>query len=362
MADGGPRSFAIVGGGFRSGVFLRIARELPELFEVAGVITRRPENGQELERQWGVASFRSLDQLLRDRTPDFVVVSVAKSASTGVIAEVVDRGLPVLAETPPAPDVAGLVELYGLVQQGARIQVAEQYHLEPLLSAQIATARSGLLGAVTQAYVSVAHDYHGISVLRRLLGVGFEDATVSAAEFTSRVKAGPSRAGDPREDHWLEESRTTARLDFGDRLGVYDFSTDQYRSWIRTPELVVRGELGELRDEEVRYLQDYRTPMRQPITRVAAGGPGSHEGMFLRGLVAGDRWVYRNEFLPARLADDELSVATLLSRMVDYLDGGPEPYSLAQACQDHYLALTIAQAVQSGETVPTQAQPWSASE
>jgi len=348
-----------VGGGFRSGVFLRIARELPELFDVSGMVTRRAENGEQLEREWGVATFRSLDQLLEHRTPDFVVVSVAKDASTGVIAEVVERGLPVLAETPPAPDVEGLVELYGLVQQGARIQVAEQYHLEPLLSAQIAIARSGLLGAVTQAYVSVAHDYHGISVLRRLLGVEFEDASVSGADFTSRLKAGPGRGGDPREDRWLAETHTTARLDFGDRLGVYDFSTDQYRSWVRTPELVVRGELGELRDDQVRYLQDYRTPMRQPITRVAAGGPGSHEGMFLRGLVSGDRWVYRNEFAPARLADDELSVATLLGRMVSYLDGGPEVYSLAEACQDQYLALTMRQAIDSGDTVRTEAQAWS---
>ena len=348
-----------MGGGFRSGVFLRVARELPDLFGVAGVVTRRPETGEQLEREWGVPSFRSLDQLLANGAPDFVVVSVAKEASVEVIAQVVGRQLPVLAETPPAPDVAGLVELHRLVRQGARIQVAEQYHLEPLLSAQIATARSGLLGPVSQAYVSVAHDYHGISVLRRLLGVEFEDAAVSGADFTSRVKAGPSRAGDPQEDRWLAETRTTARFDFGDRLGVYDFSTDQYRSWVRTPELVVRGELGELRDDEVRYLQDYRTPMRQPITRVAAGGPGSHEGMFLRGLVAGDRWLYRNEFLPARLADDELSVATLLSRMVDYLDGGPEAYSLAEACQDQYLALTMRQAVASGETVRTEPQPWS---
>ncbi|WP_104178272.1 hypothetical protein [Cryobacterium sp. Y50] len=63
---------------------------------------------------------------------------------------------------------------------GALIQVAEQYHLEPMLSSQIAVARSGILGTVREASVSVCHDYHGMSVLRRMLGIGFENATITA--------------------------------------------------------------------------------------------------------------------------------------------------------------------------------------
>jgi hypothetical protein len=38
---------------------------------------------------------------------------------------------------------------------------------------------------------------------------------------------------------------------------------------------------------------------------------------------------------------------------------GETPYPLAEACQDHYLGLMCEQALNSGEEVRTQTQPWS---
>ena len=353
-----PAVIAIVGGGFRTRAFLRVARELPALFRVCGVVTRSAETGLAIERDWAVPTYRTVDELLGACSPDFVVVAVMPGAAPGVITEIARHGLPVLTETPPANDVDGLLPLHQLVRNGARIQVAEQYHLEPLLSAQISLARSGRLGNVTEASVSVCHDYHGISVLRRFLGIGFEDATITGHELVTTIKAGPERAGDPREDCTMAEVHTTARLDFGDRVGSYDFSTDQYRSWIRSHHILVRGDLGELRDDNVRYLQDFRTPMQLRFGRVSTGGAGNHEGFYLRGLTLGEEWAYVNEFAPARLADDELSIATLLVRMTDYVHGGPEVYSLAEASQDHYLQLMVKRAVQSGESIRTGPQPW----
>ncbi|MBP1233060.1 putative dehydrogenase [Arthrobacter sp. PvP102] len=355
-----PTTFAVIGGGYRAGFFLRVAQALPHLFRVCGVVARREESRTAVEREWGVCAYPTLAELLDEATPDFAVVSVSAGAAPGVIADAASRGLPVLTETPPAPDLEGLLSLYWLVEDGARIQVAEQYHLEPLLSAQIAVARSGRLGSVAEAFASVCHGYHGVSVLRRLLGIGFENAEVTAHEFRSRMQAGPDRSGDPQEDHLIDEAHVSARLDFGGRLGVFDFTTDQYRSWIRSPHVLVRGDRGELRDTELRYVEDFRTPMRSEIRRIGAGHAGNHEGMFLRGLVEGGNWLYRNPFAPARLADDELSVAALLQGMADYVHGGPEVYSLAEACQDQYLALTIQQSVESGKSIRTKTQPWAA--
>jgi predicted dehydrogenase len=353
-----PVAFAIVGAGYRAGYFLRVARELPSLFQVAGVVARREDTRQAVEARWNVPAFENLDGLLQEVSPSFVVVSVSADAAPSVIADVAARGLPVLAETPPAPDLDGLVSLYRLVQEGARIQVAEQYHLEPLLSAQIAVARSGQLGNVSEAFASVCHGYHGISILRRLLGVGFDNAVVTAHEFRSRMQAGPDRSGDPGEDRMIDEVHVSSRLDFGGRLGVFDFTTDQYRSWIRSPQLLVRGDRGELRDTDLRYLQDFRTPLRGTIQRIEAGQAGNHEGMFLRGLVADGKWLYSNPFLPARLADDELSIAALLQGMARYVRGGPEVYSLAEACQDQYLSLAMQRSAETGESIRTETQVW----
>src|ERR1035437_2624030 len=350
--------FAVVGAGFRAQAFLRVASELTSV-QACGVTVRDSRKGAEIEARWGVPTFRDLDDLLRSRSPDFVVVAVPPESSEEMITQVVAAGLPVLAETPPATDTDGLARLHELVLQGARIQVAEQYHLEPLASAQIAIARSGLLGNVTEAFVSLCHDYHGVSLIRRLLNVTFEDATVTASQSISTVTAGAARYGDPREHRLIEERHVTARLDFGDRVGTYDFSTDQYRSWIRSGQLLVRGDRGELREETLRRIEDFGTPVRMRIERLAAGGPGNHEGLFLRGLTLGDQWLYRNEFAPARLADDELALASLLDRMRVYVDGGPDVYSLAEASQDNYLQLAIRRAVETGEAVRTEPQPWS---
>jgi len=350
--------FAIVGAGFRAQAFLRVARELPAV-QVCGVVVRDARKGAEIQAAWGVPTCGDLNDLLGSQPPDFVVVAVPAQSSEEVIVQVVAAGLPVLAETPPATDPDALARLHELVVQGARIQVAEQYHLEPLPSAQIAIARSGLLGTVSEAFVSVCHDYQGVSLIRRLLGVTFQDATVTATQNISTVTAGPGRYGDPQEHRLIQERHVSARLDFGDRVGTYDFSTDQYRSWIRSGQVLVRGDRGELREETVRRIEDFDTPVRMRIERLAAGGPGNHEGLFLRGLTLGDQWLYRNEFAPARLPDDELALASLLDRMRVYVHGGPDVYNLAEASQDNYLQLAIRRAVQTGEALRTQPQPWS---
>ncbi|WP_414171459.1 hypothetical protein [Clavibacter tessellarius] len=47
--------FGIVGSGWRSAFFLRIARALPERFAVTGLVTRSAETGRALEEEWGSA-------------------------------------------------------------------------------------------------------------------------------------------------------------------------------------------------------------------------------------------------------------------------------------------------------------------
>jgi hypothetical protein len=68
--------------------------------------------------------------------------------------------------------------------------------------------------------------------------------------------------------------------------------------------------------------------------------------------------VFRNPFLPARLSDDEIAIAELLVRMSEHVAGGPPVYSLAEAAQDHYLALLMRQAAATGEPVRSEPQAW----
>lgn len=363
-----PARVGLVGSGFRARTMLRVLHALPERFEVAGVATRNAADREALATRGLPAAglpglpapaFATLDELLAQR-PDFVVVTLPAGAAQPLVHDLAAAGVPVVQETPAAGTAEELVALQRLVTGGACVQVAEQYHLEPLVSAQLAVASSGRLGRVTDVHVSVAHDYHGLSVLRRALGAAFEDVTITARRDERLVAVSPAREGDPADPARLIPTvHSTAWLDYGDRLGVYEFDDQQYRSWVRSPTLVVRGERGEVRDETVRYVRPDGVLVRSVLERVAAGGAGNHEGLFLRGYAFEGGWADRNDLLPARLADDELSVARLFDRMAHHvLGGGPAPYELAEAAQDQHLQLEVRRAASSGSHVRTSAQPW----
>jgi predicted dehydrogenase len=353
----GPVPFGIVGAGWRAEFFLRIARELPEDFRVTAVLTRDAARAHTVTAAWGVPVRSTLDDIVADR-PTFVVLSVPRHVAPRLLRELVGRRVPVLAETPPAPDLAGLAELSDLAASGARIQVAEQYQFQPLHAARLALVRAGRLGTVTQAHVSIAHDYHGIDLMRRYLGVGFETVTITARRFISPLVGGPDRSGPPAEERMTVSEQTIAWFDYDGRLGVYDFTEDQYFSWIRSPRLLVRGERGEIQNSTVRSLRDVHTPWKVELDRRDTGHDGNLEGLYHEGITLGDEWAYRNPFIPARLTDDEIAVATCLERMAQYVEGGPEFCGLAEAAWDHELSLRMSEAASSGRSVRAIGEAW----
>lgn len=348
--------FGVIGSGWRAEFFLRVAAALPDRLEVAGILARSPTRRDAIARDFRVATPASLDELLAAR-PDFVVVSVPWDITPVLLRELTDRGVPALAETPPAPDLDGLRALAPLARAG-RIQVAEQYQFQPFHAARIQLAGSGRLGRVSEVRVSAAHGYHGIDLIRRLLGLDREPLTIRANRFVTPIVAGPDRHGPPPALRLIESEVVVAFLDAGDRLGVYDFTDEQYFSPIRSRSVVVRGDRGEIRDRSVRYLLDHRTVADLELTRHDAGQDGNLEGQYLRGITLGEEWIYRNAFAPARLFDDEIAVATCLTGMAAWLEGGPEVCSLADAAQDHYLSLRIAEAARTGETIRSAGHVW----
>lgn len=351
-------TYGIVGSGWRSEVFLRIARELPDLFGVCGLVTRDEQTGVQLEKLWGIKTFRSVNALLNATEPGFIVASVAGHATASVITELVARKIPVLSETPPAPDLEQLIALNNLMHQGAKIQVAEQYHLSPMPAARISIANSGILGEINQAQVSFSHGYHGVSLMRKLLGITYENAEINGFRFTSSPVAGPGRAGLPEKETLRESSQDLVVFNFGKKIGIYDFEINQHRSYIRSQRILVRGNRGEIQNRRVKYLKDFRTPIEYELQRNNAGEEGNVEGYFLKGIYGGERWVYVNPFSPGKLSDDDIAVASCLKKMDVYVKGGPDFYSLAEASQDQYLSLMMDKAIITGEKVITEKQMW----
>jgi hypothetical protein len=351
-------SFAIIGTGWRAEFYLRVAAACPDRFRVAGLVSRG--GNPALEARFGAPCFPDIDALLKKTRPRFVVTSVPWNVNPGTIRALVERGVPVLSETPPAPDAAAMAALVRFVRRRkGRVQVAEQVHLRPLHQAQLAAVRGGLLGEPREAVVSVSHGYHGISLMRRLLGLGFENAVVTGSRFAAPVVQGDSRRGPAPKEALVAANRDFYWFNFGDKLGVVDFTGAQYFGRIRGGHLQVRGARGELADTRLAYLKDFRTDARQDLVRVSDGGEDDLHAAGLRGYQADGKWLYRNPF-PAGtgLMDDEIAIGDMLIRMDRYVRTGREFYSLAEGCQDHYLNLLAQEAVASGRPVRSRAQVW----
>lgn len=351
--------FAIIGSGWRADFYLRIAQACPERFRVTGMLVRRPEKAEAIRRERGVNAITgTIDDLLKDR-PRLVVTSVPWSANADLLAALTERGAVVLSETPPAPDIDSMHRLWALIGARGRVQIAEQYPFQPLHAARIAIAASGKLGSPSHASVSAAHGYHGVALIRRLLGIDVEMCEVRGSKIVTEIVEGPERKGPPAAERIKQSEQSIALLRFeSGRSGVFDFTGDQYFSYIRSPRVLVRGERGEINNEDVRYLQDYATPIHFLLQRADAGQGGNLQGYYHVGYQAGGDWVYRNPLAPARLADDEIAIGECLIRTAQYADGGDSYYGLREGLHDHYLGMTIGRACAEGAAIRTEPQPW----
>lgn len=163
-----PLSFVIVGSGWRSLFYVRIARKFPEQFQLKYLLCRTWEKAEKMAAEYGVPATAS-SEVCEQANPDFVVVAVNKASLFAETRKWALKGFPVLCETPAAVSVEHLKELWTLVQNGARIQIAEQYHRYPIMAAGLKAISEGRLAEPYAVRLSVAHDYHGVSLIRRML-------------------------------------------------------------------------------------------------------------------------------------------------------------------------------------------------
>ncbi|WP_285683628.1 gfo/Idh/MocA family oxidoreductase [Actinoplanes sp. NBRC 103695] len=342
-------SFVVVGAAWRAEMFWRIAAAIPGL-ECLGAVVRAP-------RELPVPALRSLDDGPR---PDFVVTAVPWDVNAGVVREAVARGLPVLSETPPAPDADGMRALWSDVGDSGLVQVAEQYLMVPAHAARLAAVTEGVIGTPTQVQVSSTHMYHAISMIRGFLGVGFEPATVTATRTTAPLVDPLTRDGWTGDDEPKPATTTIGVLDFGEgRSGLYDFTDNQWHNQLRFRRLLVRATHGELRDDEVVRLLGPETIARTPLVRRQTGYDLDLDGFDTDHITLGDRVLFRNPYPGLRFNDEEIAIATLLGRMAAWVRGeGAPPYPLARGMQDHLLALAVEEAAGTDRAVVTSREPW----
>ena len=352
-------TFGIVGGGWRAEMLVRVANLLPDRLTLVGAAVRRAERAEETRRRWKVPVYLSPQELVSRQRPDFVISCVPWDANPGVVSAVVGAGSRVLSETPPAPDADGLRRLWEQVGPGGRVQVAEQYLLMPGHAARRALVGLGLIGRPTSVQVSSTHMYHAVSMIRGLLDAGSGPVTVSASRFSAPLVDPLGRDGWTGDDTPKDAATTIATLDFGGAMGLYDFTDNQWHNQLRLRRILVRGSHGEIADDTVVRLAGERTILRSALVRSQLGHDLNLDGYDTEHITFEGHVLYRNPFLGLRLMDEELALASLLTATGAWArDEGPAPYPLAEACQDHLLALAVEESARTGSPVRTGAEPW----
>lgn len=349
----------IIGGGWRAEFFTRIAHQIPEHFEIVRVYIRNSEKASAFSSKFGIPTTQNIQELMVSEI-DFVILCVKRGAVLPILEQLFKAGIPVLCETPPAETLTELNYLWELKEKyNPKINVNEQYFLQPYQQSVLKIVEQGLIGEVNSVNISMMHGYHGANMLRRYLGINFENCTIQGKQYTVPSMNNCGRGGMEYTGEIIQSNRNLLTLDFDNgKTALFDFDDVQYFSYIRTRHLCVSGVRGEVYDSEVHYLDNKFHPVIDSLKRIDLGINSNLEGYSHRGIMLGGQFLYRNPFEYARLSDDEIAIACCMEKMYESLHGGVDFYPLEQSLQDSYLALAMDQAVTTGQSFTTESQFW----
>jgi hypothetical protein len=358
----GKIRFGLIGSGWRAEFYIRIAKAVPDQFELTNVLIRDKEKGEAFSKKFEVNVVHSVDELM-ESNPDYVVLSIKRGIVSDYLIELFKKGIPVLCETPPGETIESLEELWDQAQKyQAKIQVAEQYFVQPLYAAWLKVIQDGKLGDIGNINISALHGYHGVSIIRKFMNIDFENCTIYGKRFSCDVTQTYGRGGMVFDGEIVSYSRDRLTIEFDNgKVAFFDFSDPaQYHSFIRTRQLTVQGLRGEIDDLTVRYLTSENIPVTQELNRIDLGKYNNQEWSHL-GIMLGEQFIYKSPFKNARLNDDEIAVATCMLLMGEYLTTGQEFYSLQDALQDMYLSLMMDKALnRPNQEFRTTTRTWAA--
>lgn len=326
-------------------------------YDIIGLTSRSEQTRHKVASSFGVPGYDSVEALL-DALPDLVLVAVSWNVGDALVRQIAKAGVRVLAETPPAPDVTSLRQLWADVGATGLVQVAEQSLLMPSHDAKLSAVQAGVIGEPTAVHVSSNHGYHAVAIMRGFLGITFEPVTVRASTFSAPV-VHPLLYDEWQPDATPQRATTVvATLDFGSSMGLYDFTDLQWFNPVRHRRLVVRGTHGEIDGDSVLRLSG-AAAVQSRFLRRYTGVDMNHEGFDLDHISLDGNLLFRNPYRGQRLSDEDIAALRVLDATATWARGeGPPPYPLAQASQDHLIALAISEAAKLGTTITATQEAW----
>ncbi len=349
----------IIGNGWRTKAFLKVMKELPDVFEFCGMYFRNEEKAEVFDKTYKGLAFTDKEEFFKQGF-DFIIVAISRSAAVDACEEAFKLNIPVLCETPPGDGIEDLKRIYDLkLMYNAKAQVLEQYFCQPYHNGILKMVNEGKLGNVSNVDISMIHDYHAISMIRKYLGVGFENCKIYGNDYSFPVTKTCTRDHIIFDGEISEAKHRRAVFEFeSGKIAFYNFSGEQYHNYLRTRHLLIQGDRGELVDFDLVWMDENNYPVPSKIVRNDLGHFSNLDGYSNRGLMVDGDFIYQNPYESARLNDDEIAIASIMEGMGKYSKGGGQIYPLEEALQDTYLYLIMDEAVKLGEAINTSSQIW----
>lgn len=322
-------TYSIIGGGWRAEFYLRIAALAPEYFSVSYICVRNKERAKEISKKFNVTVVDTIDKL-KEIPCDFIVNCINKDDISKLSLSLAAEGYAVLAETPACTSAEQAKNLIRDFNPEYKIQIAEQFHLKPMYQAIKKIIENGVIGNVNYINISVAHEYHAMSLIRFFLDSD-NGKLISQTEFNSPILHTNFRNGEVDNKTYHNSRHTIKIFDFGGKAAVYDFDAEQYFSPIRTDHLLIRGNRGEIENDTVRYFNQDNKFVESKIVHHKSG---NLDGLYNGNITFENHILYTPPFGTARLTDEETAIATVLVKMNEYLKTGKEFYGLKNGIKD----------------------------
>jgi predicted dehydrogenase len=355
--------FIIIGSGWRSLYYVRIAKAMPDILRLDAMYCRTQEKADKMAEEFSIHTTTSIEECVGYK-PDFAVVAVNKTSICDVSIEWMDRGITVLSETPAALDMDSLKKLYRYHMSDDKTDkkqvVAEQYREYPYNKARIKLVNSGVLGDISCLNISLAHEYHGFSLIRAYLGIKpDENYTVSGKIYEFPTTQTLTRYDKFTDGRTAPKKRCVAAFEFeSGKVAWYDFDSEQYRSPIRKNMIKVQGVRGELINNELYYLDENNVGRKETIVTdinkvmTGNGNPNLAQVNEIKKIAFGDKILYEPVWGLRGLSEDETAIATLMCKTAEYSRGQAlPPYSLENALADAYASILLDEAVRTSNKV-----------
>jgi len=240
--------FSIIGTGWRSEFYVRIALKATKYFELLAIKVRNKEKEEHFKKM-KVRCVYTEEELLEDK-PDFVVVCVDKAHLFEVTLGLLEKGINVFCETPLSVEKEKLLYMMdNLDKIPGKLVITEQYPFLPLYGTAKSVIAEGLMGDVQSVHLSCCHDYHAIALARYFLDEKERGELIFIDKCEESYLETGNRGGAVEDGECRKVKRKRFLYRFKDgKTFTYDFTSDQYHSAFNKTHFEIRGEKGYICD------------------------------------------------------------------------------------------------------------------